>query len=520
MNTKTSIVELGTAAGREENERARRAAFTMHRPANKPAASERSLAKPQRSWLKLTLLSAAFLLTAALPRADVISDWNKTSFDTMAANFPDHIQITRGMAMMHVAQFEAVNAVVGGYTPYLLTLSAPNASAEAAATQAAFVVMTNQVPGAVSPLRGALNRSLQTIPDGPAKASGITLGQHVGEVVVLLRASDASRITVPYTPTLAPGKWRPMPPNFTPAILPHWRYVTPWTMSRSSQFRSPPPPALNSDIYTRDFKETRDYGSATGSKRTPEQAELTKGFHNQPVELVDWMARAAMALRPLTLIESARMFALVSMVQADSFVGSLEACYSYNYWSVITAIREADTDGNDDTEKVATWSPLANINYVPEYPNLWVANLGAGAEVLTSIFGDDLTITILSSGSPRPRTYARFSDVVTELGNTAVYSGFSFRNACEAGEQRGRAMARHAVENLLTPTPKLAGQLQAGEFRLTTKTRGSLAQRIEYSGDLLNWIPLTNYLSTDFTLQILDRDAASADHRFYRAALE
>jgi len=122
MNTKAFTAKLGTAHGHEENEMARGAAFTPLRPGNNPAASQRSLAKPQRSGLKRALLSAAFLLGACWVRADIIYDWNKTALGTLAANLSDHIQVTRGMAMVHVAQFEAVNAVIGAYTPYLLIL--------------------------------------------------------------------------------------------------------------------------------------------------------------------------------------------------------------------------------------------------------------------------------------------------------------------------------------------------------------------------------------------------------------
>jgi len=63
----------------------------------------------------------------------------------------------------------------------------------------------------------------------------------------------------------------------------------------------------------------------------------------------------------------------------------------------------------------------------------------------------------------------------------------------------------------------LSGQWQAGEFRLSAKNRGSLQQRIEVSSDLLNWSTLPNYTSTDLTVQILDKDAAVADHKFCRA---
>ena len=78
-------------------------------------------------------------------------------------------------------------------------------------------------------------------------------------------------------------------------------------------------------------------------------------------------------------------------------------------------------------------------------------------------------------------------------------------------------MGAYVVNNALTPGPTLSGQLQAGEFRLTPRNRGSLQHRIEVSSDLLNWRTLTNYINSDLTLQILDKDVDGTTHKFYRA---
>ena len=85
------------------------------------------------------------------------------------------------------------------------------------------------------------------------------------------------------------------------------------------------------------------------------------------------------------------------------------------------------------------------------------------------------------------------------------------------GSDLGRKVGAYAVSNALTPGPTLSGQLQAGEFRITPRSRGSLQNRIEVSSDLLNWTTLANYTSTDLTVQILDKDTTGANHKFYRA---
>src|SRR4030095_11861618 len=84
---------------------------------------------------KINILIAGVLLAAATVRADVITDWNDIALPLLRT--APKISANRQFAIIHVAQFEAVNAVVGKYTPYVVNVAAPSASPEAAAAQAA-----------------------------------------------------------------------------------------------------------------------------------------------------------------------------------------------------------------------------------------------------------------------------------------------------------------------------------------------------------------------------------------------
>ena len=55
--------------------------------------------------------------------ADAVMDWNVIMQETMAAANP-HFQ-SRAGAIVQLSVFEAVNAIVGGYEPYLGTIAAP-----------------------------------------------------------------------------------------------------------------------------------------------------------------------------------------------------------------------------------------------------------------------------------------------------------------------------------------------------------------------------------------------------------
>src|SRR5262245_40334594 len=123
---------------------------------------------------KLKLLTGPFVLAATTLYADVITDWNDIALPLIRV--APKISANRQFAMMHVAQFEAVNAVVGKYTPYVVNLAAPTASPEAAAAQAAHDILLRFYPTNQTALDAALDNSLSVITDGYAKINGIQIG--------------------------------------------------------------------------------------------------------------------------------------------------------------------------------------------------------------------------------------------------------------------------------------------------------------------------------------------------------
>src|SRR5436190_17988801 len=113
---------------------------------------------------KLNILTAGVLLAAATVRADVITYWNDVALPLLRA--APKLSQNHQFAIMHVAQFESVNAVIGKYTPYVLNVAAPNASAEAAAAQAAHDILLRYYPTNQPALDAALATSLAAVADG------------------------------------------------------------------------------------------------------------------------------------------------------------------------------------------------------------------------------------------------------------------------------------------------------------------------------------------------------------------
>src|SRR5262245_60288454 len=211
-----------------------------------------------------SLLSFAVVTTLATTtpaKADVVTDWNAIMQATVTAPPTNPFFQARWGAIVQLAVFEAVNTIEGDYEPYLGVIAAPAwASPDAAAIAAAHRTLVTLRPGSAAALDALRAASLAAIPDGQPKDAGIPAGEDAAAAMPLLRADDGWNAVVPYTPGTEPGDWQPTPPAFAPAILPGWGQVTPFGLEEGSQFRLPPPPALDTGKYARDYNEVKLVG--------------------------------------------------------------------------------------------------------------------------------------------------------------------------------------------------------------------------------------------------------------------
>jgi len=469
------------------------------------------------------LCYAGLLLAGlALPidaRGNVITDWNDIAIP-LTRNAPN-VTSTRQLALVHVAQFEAVNAVVGKYTPYVVNVAAPGASPEAAAAQAAHDILLRFYPTNQSVLDSELATSLAAVPDGAPKTDGITLGAAVASQLWTLRGSDGTTLTVSNNFPAGPGLWQPTPGGSPTPVSQQYAYATPWALRSASQFRPGAPPALSSAQWAADYNEIKSLGATNSSARTPDQTDIGLFIIEFPFFLLNSALKQAVSTNSLSLVDSARAFALMHIASSDAGIAVWDAKYAYDFWRPVTAIQGSDTNINSATLPDPTWLPLRTTPSHPEYPCAHCTISAAMCEVLSEIFGDNFTFTLESPSLPgKPRTFQKFSDYpqLSLLGR--LYAGFHYRNSSNAGLALGKNVGQYVMKNFLLTGPSLAGQLQTGEFRLTTRNVGSLQQRIETSGDLISWLTLTNYTSTDQTIQILDPVGGSAGHKFYRAVAQ
>jgi membrane-associated phospholipid phosphatase len=271
------------------------------------------------------------------------------------------------------------------------------------------------------------------------------------------RATDGSSRVVSYTPGTQPGQWQPTPPTFSPAAFPQWSAVTPFAISSGSQFRPAGPPALTSQAYANALQEVEALGSANSTTRTPEQSQIAlfwadgAGTETPPGhwnEIAEQVART----HGDTLVQDARLFATLNIALADAAIAAWDAKYTFNFWRPVTAIHNANLDGNARTTADPSWTPFLVTPAFPSYVSGHSSFSAAAAVVLTSFFGGHVTFTARSDALPGvTRTFHSFMDAAEEAGLSRIYGGIHYSFDNRDGLAMGGALADYVIHHVLLP---------------------------------------------------------------------
>jgi len=398
--------------------------------------------------------SAAVLATllSQPSRADVVTDWNAIAVPISAAPQVPGDDRPAGavhMALVQVAVYDAVNAIDTSYQPFAVTTRLPTrgASKEAAAAAAAHAVLKTMFPSRTATLDAALATSLSGIPDTPARARGIAVGQDIAQKWLALRANDGRKADVPYSFVLGAGQYEATPgaPPTAP-VMPWMAKMTPFVMKRPSQFRTEPP-ELDSGEYASDLEETHDKGLAVPGDTTSYGAIIAK-FHTQNPNLF-WgnSLNGFVVAQGLSVPENARLLAQLWVSLADATIACWDGKMHFNRWRPYTAIRKADTDGNPDTELDSAWTAREVTPPHQEYPAAHGCASGAVTEAIRRYFDTRrMSLTLIGAtftpGVTTTRTYRYLDDVVDEIEDARVYGGMHFRTSVEDGADIGRRVAK------------------------------------------------------------------------------
>jgi hypothetical protein len=396
------------------------------------------------------LLSAAALFGVSTPASrgatpDTVVQWNQFLLAVQATpgNQPATVHPTYELAIMHAAIYDAV-----------VTAHGPrSASLDAAADSAAHDTLVALYPSLAPAIDQESAALLAQVPSGRRKAQGIRVGRIVARQILASRANDGSSAPlIPFSPGSDPGDYQLTPPAFAQPVFTHWRFVKPFALRHADQFRPPPPPALTSPKYAAAINEVKGLGAAQGSTRTADQTQIGL-FWNPPI-WATWnrIAQSAALGHHGTLSQDARTFAALNLTFADSVIAFYDAKYTYRLWRPVTAIRNADTDGNPDTAADPSWSPLSATAPDPSYPGAHGTISAAGAEVLSSIYGNDSSFTVTSPALPGvERSFVSFSEAAEEASVSRIYNGNHTRIDQVAGEDLGHDVADLVLRSELLP---------------------------------------------------------------------
>jgi hypothetical protein len=384
---------------------------------------------------------AGLLLSPAVTRADVVTDWNQTLITTLTGQTP--FAQARFAAITHLAMFEAVNAITDKYDPYLGTIAAPDdASPEAAAAAAAHAVLKNYFPANWVALDAALAASLAQVLPGPALDNGVAVGQAAAAALIALRSNDGAAPPQFHLPaSSAPGEWQ-LTPGCPPAggVLVHWGNLLPFGINAGDQFRSAPPPRLGSFEYARDYFEVKRVGSV-GSVHRPQHRTDVAVLYNAALAPFVWnsVARQLASAKATSLSANARVFALLNMALSDGLVAVMETKYVYNFWRPETAIRAGDADGNYLTRADLSFVPLITAPCFPSYGSAHAAASYAARTVLELTFGrGPHFVEIVTPAVPGVvLQYDKLWKITHDIDDARVYGGIHFRFDQRAGAVQG-----------------------------------------------------------------------------------
>lgn len=429
--------------------------------------------KRRVALLLATALVGASLVATGPVAADepgVVIDWNRYAneaiFNLPTAALPGagHTPPVGGihLAMVQIAVYDAINAIVGGHEPYLAGLpDAPSsASQDAAAAVAAHHVLVGIEPAGAAPalpagvvdrLDGYLQDTLDDVLDQDAEDAGVAIGAAAAAAILANREDDGRGGPFRFTVGTEVGEWRPTAANGANDPFAWVKDVRPFALRSGDQYMAEGPPPLDSAEYARDYNEVLAYGSAGSTVRTTTQTATGLFLTENPFTLYNRSFRELSERRALSSAEVARFLVMVNVAGADAAIACWNNKARWSNWRPITAINSTEDDGNPATSAEPGWNSLVASPPYPDNTSGYNCATGGPMYAARAFFGTDRMAFDLINAAGARRDYDRFSDVLDDTIDARIWIGLHFRFADVQGAWVGKKAGQWVSKRFFEP---------------------------------------------------------------------
>ncbi|MFG0264107.1 MAG: dockerin type I domain-containing protein [Rhodopirellula sp. JB055] len=428
---------------------------------------------------------------------DAVLDWNNL-FNELTSNSEDYQNpgyASRAMAMLNVAIYDSV-AIASGDSEIAfydydssLTNSSSDVSSQAAASSAAYSVLSSLYSAQQETIDSFYDDVLATYRDNSETQAGLIVGEEVGNTVLANRADDGSDAIEEYTYTDEVGAFQPDPLNpDVPVWGPGWGDVDTFAIGDADAYTPDSPPDLASEEYAESYNEVLELGAVDSETRTADQTEAgifwaydREGL-GTPLSLFNDVLESVAVQEGNSFEENAALFAQASVAMADASVVAWTTKFNEEFWRPVTAIQEGDFDGNALTEGDAEWTALGApdggddiVGFTPQFPTYISGHATFGGALfgtLQEFYGtDDISFTVSSEEleilledpelqaayglelDDAERTFDSFSEAMAENGRSRVYLGIHFDFDDLIGQEVGQSVAASVASEFAVATP-------------------------------------------------------------------
>jgi hypothetical protein len=400
----------------------------------------------------------------AQSNGSVIVEWNQLLQSNITG---PPVGQPRSYAMLQIAMADAVVAIEGQYRPFHAQVSAPSgASAEAAAAQAGHDVLVSLFLATQAAADAALANRLAHISPGPAML-GVQVGKRAAAAILAWRVNDGYAGANPQPPAFLastlPGFW--VPTASGPYQFSLMYTVRPFGLLTAFQFLPTPFPQLESTEYAEAFQEVKEVGRLDSTVRTPEQGRFAQLFAgNGPAyknvtnvfRLWSNVARDVSQSDSLSLVDTARLFAMMWASMHDSILTSHSSKAVYRLWRPETAIAHADIDNNPGTDAEPGWAPLIPTPPYPAYSSDMTCLATGASRMLAHVLRSDaqsFTVTWYTATGEVvfAQPYTSLSALAIDEANSRVWGGIHYRFDLEGSRASCTQVADYLFGHYMRP---------------------------------------------------------------------